>query len=48
MACRQHIVIGHLNFPPVTTIFDDLRATILERDSRTVTLNDVFTSAYHP
>ena len=44
----QHIVIGHLNFPPVTTVFDDLRATILERGLTTVTLNDVFTSAYHP
>ena len=32
----------------MTTVFDDLRATILERGLTTVTLNDVFTSAYHP
>ncbi|MFD4422395.1 polysaccharide deacetylase family protein [Agromyces sp. NPDC058484] len=44
----QHIVIGHLNFPPVTTVFDQLRAIITERGLTTVTLNDVFSSEYHP
>ena len=44
----QHIVIGHLNWMPVTTVFDDLRAIILERGLTTVTLNDVFSSEYHP
>ena len=44
----QHIVIGHLNFAPVTTVFGDLRATIIERGLTTVTLNDVFSSEYHP
>lgn len=44
----QHIVIGHLNFMPVTTVFDELRAIIIERGLTTVTLNDVFSSDYHP
>ncbi|WP_448002221.1 polysaccharide deacetylase family protein [Agromyces bauzanensis] len=44
----QHIVIGHLNWMPVTTVFEDLRAIIDERGLTTVTLNDVFTSEYHP
>jgi peptidoglycan-N-acetylglucosamine deacetylase len=44
----QHIVIGHLNFAPVTTVFGDLRGTIIERGLTTVTLNDVFSSEYHP
>jgi peptidoglycan-N-acetylglucosamine deacetylase len=44
----QHIVIGHLNFIPVTTVFDELRAIIDERGLTTVTLNDVFSSDYHP
>lgn len=44
----QHIVIGHLNWMPVTTVFDDLRAIILERGLTTVTLNDVFSSEFHP
>jgi peptidoglycan/xylan/chitin deacetylase (PgdA/CDA1 family) len=44
----QHIVIGHLNFMPVTTVFDELRAIIDERDLTTVTLNDVFSSEQHP
>lgn len=44
----QHIVIGHLNFMPVTTVFDELRAIIDERGLTTVTLNDVFSSEYHP
>ena len=44
----QHIVIGHLNFMPVTTVFDQLQAIIAERGLTTVTLNDVFSSEYHP
>ena len=44
----QHIVIGHLNFMPVTTVFDQLRAIIDERGLTTVTLNDVFSSEQHP
>jgi peptidoglycan-N-acetylglucosamine deacetylase len=44
----QHIVIGHLNWTPVTTVFDELRAIITERGLTTVTLNDVFSSEYHP
>lgn len=44
----QHLVIGHLNFLPVTTVFDELRAIIDERGLTTVTLNDVFSSEYHP
>jgi peptidoglycan-N-acetylglucosamine deacetylase len=44
----QHIVIGHLNWMPVTTIFGELRALIDERGLTTVTLNDVFSSGYHP
>jgi peptidoglycan/xylan/chitin deacetylase (PgdA/CDA1 family) len=37
-----HIVIGHANFPPVTTVFPQLSAVIHERGLQTVTLNDVF------
>ena len=44
----QHIVIGHLNWMPVTTVFDRLRAIIVDRGLTTVTLNDVYSSAYHP
>ena len=44
----QHIVIGHLNWMPVTTVFDELRAIILERGLMTVTLNDVFSRDFHP
>ncbi|MDQ2660669.1 MAG: polysaccharide deacetylase family protein, partial [Actinomycetota bacterium] len=44
----QHIVIGHLNFMPVTTVFDELQEIIAERELTTVTLNDVFSSEYHP
>lgn len=44
----QHIVIGHLNFLPVTTVFEELRTLIIERGLTTVTLNDVFSSGYHP
>ncbi|MBC7440975.1 MAG: polysaccharide deacetylase family protein [Ramlibacter sp.] len=43
-----HIVIGHLNFPPVTQVFPQLRALVAERGLRTVTLNDVFTCPAHP
>ncbi|WP_291056622.1 polysaccharide deacetylase family protein [Herbiconiux sp.] len=38
----QHIVIGHLNFAPVTNVFPQLQALIAERGLRTVTLDDVF------
>ena len=44
----QHIVIGHLNWMPVTTVFDQLRSIIVDRGLTTVTLNDVFSSEYHP
>ena len=44
----QHIVIGHLNWMPVTTVFEELQTVILERGLTTVTLNDVFSSEYHP
>lgn len=37
-----HIVIGHANFPPVTTVFPQLSAMIHTRGLQTVTLNDVF------
>ena len=37
-----HIVIGHANFPPVTTVFSQLSAMIHTRGLQTVTLNDVF------
>ena len=37
-----HIVIGHANFAPVTTVFPQLRAIIHNRGLQTVTLNDVF------
>ena len=43
-----HIVIGHLNFEPVTHVFPQLRALLRQRGLRTVTLNDVFTSTQHP
>lgn len=38
----QAIVIGHLNHPPVTHVYEQLRDVIRERNLRTVTLNDVF------
>nr|WP_251364368.1 MULTISPECIES: polysaccharide deacetylase family protein [unclassified Leucobacter] len=38
----QHIVIGHLNFTPVTEVFPQLSALIAERGLTTVTLNDIF------
>lgn len=44
----QHIVIGHLNFPPVTEVFPQLSQIIAARGLTTVTLNDVFTSEFHP
>lgn len=37
-----HIVIGHANFSPVTTVFPQLSAIIHTRGLQTVTLNDVF------
>ena len=40
----QHIVIGHANYSPVTTVFDQLTALITERGLQTVTLDDVFTT----
>jgi peptidoglycan/xylan/chitin deacetylase (PgdA/CDA1 family) len=44
----EHIVIGHLNFEPVTNVFPQLQALVHDRGLTTVTLNDVFTSAAHP
>ncbi|MFK4731326.1 polysaccharide deacetylase family protein [Agromyces mediolanus] len=44
----QHIVIGHLNFDPVTKVFPQLHGIIADRGLTTVTLNDVFRSEYHP
>ena len=38
----QNIVIGHLNHPPVTHVFDRLADIVSDRNLRTVTLNDVF------
>jgi peptidoglycan/xylan/chitin deacetylase (PgdA/CDA1 family) len=38
----QNIVIGHLNHPPVTHVFDRLAGLVRDRALRTVTLNDVF------
>jgi peptidoglycan/xylan/chitin deacetylase (PgdA/CDA1 family) len=38
----QHIVIGHANFEPVTTVFPQLESLIRRRHLQTVTLNDVF------
>lgn len=40
----QHIVIGHLNFTPVTTEFPQLAQLIADRGLQTVTLDDVFIS----
>lgn len=37
-----HIVIGHLNFLPVTRVFPQLRQLIADRGLTTVTLNDIF------
>jgi peptidoglycan/xylan/chitin deacetylase (PgdA/CDA1 family) len=41
----QHIVIGHLNYLPVTNVFPQLSAIVAERGLRTVTLDDVFVTA---
>ena len=38
----RNIVIGHLNHPPVTHVYDRLVEIIRDRNLRTVTLNDVF------
>jgi peptidoglycan/xylan/chitin deacetylase (PgdA/CDA1 family) len=38
----EHIVIGHLNFLPVTNVFPALSDLIAERGLTTVTLDDVF------
>ncbi len=38
----QSIVIGHLNHPPVTSVYRELVDIIHDRRLRTVTLNDVF------
>jgi peptidoglycan/xylan/chitin deacetylase (PgdA/CDA1 family) len=38
-----HIVIGHLNFRPVTNVFPQLSQLISDRQLTTVTLNDIFT-----
>lgn len=38
----QHIVIGHANYEPVTTVFPQLERIIDSRRLRTVTLDDVF------
>ncbi|WP_223263275.1 polysaccharide deacetylase family protein [Arthrobacter sp. NamB2] len=37
-----HIVIGHLNFVPVTRVFPELQQIIADRGLTTVTLNDIF------
>ncbi len=37
-----HIVIGHLNFLPVTRVFPQLRQLITDRGLTTVTLDDMF------
>ena len=39
-----NIVIGHANFPAVTTVYDDIIAVIQDRALTTVTLADVFTT----
>ncbi|MCU1481589.1 MAG: polysaccharide deacetylase family protein [Subtercola sp.] len=40
----QHVVIGHLNYLPVTEVFDQLTQIIQSRGLQPVTLNDVFSS----
>ncbi|MHA7179515.1 polysaccharide deacetylase family protein [Arthrobacter sp. MDB2-24] len=37
-----HIVIGHVNFLPVTRVFPQLEQLITDRGLTTVTLNDIF------
>lgn len=39
---RQHIVIGHANYDPVTQVYGQLLDIIRQRGLRTVTLRDVF------
>ncbi|MBG6226009.1 peptidoglycan/xylan/chitin deacetylase (PgdA/CDA1 family) [Arthrobacter sp. CAN_A2] len=39
-----HVVIGHLNFLPVTRVFPQLEQLITDRGLTTVTLNDIFRS----
>jgi len=39
-----NIVIGHANYPAVTTVYDDIIAVIQDRALTTVTLADVFTT----
>lgn len=39
------IVIGHANFPPVTTVFDDVIGLLQERHLETVTLADAYRPA---
>ena len=41
----QSVVIGHLNHPPVTTVYRELIDIIHDRKLRTVTFNDVFLKA---
>jgi peptidoglycan/xylan/chitin deacetylase (PgdA/CDA1 family) len=38
----QHIVIGHANFSPVTTVFPQLAQVIADRGLQPVTLDDVW------
>ena len=40
-----NIVIGHANYPAVTTVYDDIIGLIQGRVLTTVTLADVFTTA---
>ena len=40
-----NIVIGHANFPAVTTVYDDVIGLIHDRGLTTVTLADVFTAS---
>ena len=39
-----NIVIGHANYPAVTTVYDDIIGVIQDRALTTVTLADVFTT----
>lgn len=43
-----HIVIAHLNHPPVISVLDDLWQLTLSRGLETVMLNEVYSSRYHP
>lgn len=44
----ERVVIGHLNFVPVTRVLPQLAQIIADRGLTTVTLNDVFSSGFHP